>query len=71
MANHGRKLKIEIYIRRKEKVEKATEFIEKMKNIQKEARAALRKAQEKNEVISRQGKCEEISLIKLGKCSGS
>jgi len=33
-------------IRRKEKVEKATEFIERMGKVQKETRATLRKAQE-------------------------
>ena len=33
-------------IRRKEKVEKVTEFAEKMKKIQEEAGAALRRAQE-------------------------
>jgi len=41
------KLKIGINIRRKEKVEKVTEFIERMKKIQKKAGAGLRKAQEK------------------------
>ena len=34
-------------IRRKGKVEKATEFVERMKKIQEEAGAALRRAQEK------------------------
>jgi len=34
-------------IRKKEKIEKATEFAERMKKIQKKAVATLRKAQEK------------------------
>ena len=44
MANYRRELRIGVNIRRKEKVEKATEFVEKMKKIQEEAKAALRKA---------------------------
>jgi len=44
MANYRRELRIGVNIRRKGKVEKATEFVEKMKNIQEEAKAALRKA---------------------------
>jgi len=35
-----------VNIRRKGKVEKMTEFVERMRRVQKEARAALRKAQE-------------------------
>jgi len=46
MANYGRKLKIEMDIRRKGKVEKATEFVERMRKVQEEAGATLRKAQE-------------------------
>ena len=44
MANYRRELRIGVNIRRKEKVEKATEFVEKMKKIQEEAKAVLRKA---------------------------
>jgi len=44
MANYRRELRIGVNIRRKEKVEKATEFVEKMKKIQEEAKTALRKA---------------------------
>jgi len=44
MANYRRELRIGVNIRRKGKVEKATEFVEKMKKIQEEAKAALRKA---------------------------
>jgi len=34
-------------IRRKRKVEKATEFVERIKRVQKETKAVLRKVQEK------------------------
>ena len=44
MANYRRELRIGVNIRRKGKVEKATEFVGKMKKIQEEAEAALRKA---------------------------
>jgi len=40
-------LKIGVDIRRKEKVKKTTEFAERMKKIQKEAKMVLRKVQEK------------------------
>ena len=46
IANYGRKLRIGVEIRRKEKMEKATEFVERMKKVQKEAGAVLKKAQE-------------------------
>jgi len=46
MANYGRELRIGADIRKKEKVEKTTEFVERMKKIQEEAGTALRKAQE-------------------------
>ena len=45
IANYNRKLRIGVDIKRKLKVEKATEFAERMK-VQKEVRAALRKVQE-------------------------
>jgi len=47
MANYGRKLQMRADIRRKEKVETATEFVERMTKVQKEIRAALKRAQEK------------------------
>jgi len=46
MANYGRELRIGGDIRKKEKVESATEFVEKMKKIHEEAEAVLRKMQE-------------------------
>jgi len=43
MANYGRELRMEIDIRRKRKMEKTMEFTKRMKRVQKEARAALKK----------------------------
>jgi len=46
MANYGKELRMGGDIRRKGKVESATAFVEKMKKVQEEAEAALRKTQE-------------------------
>ena len=46
MANYGRELRMGGDIRKKGKVKKATEFVERMKKIHKEAGAALKKVQE-------------------------
>ena len=46
MVNYGRELRMGADIRRKRKVEKMTEFAERMKKVQEEAGVALRKAQE-------------------------
>ena len=46
MANYSRELRMGGDIRRKEKVEKMTEFVEKLKRVQEEAEAALKKTQE-------------------------
>ena len=46
MTNYGRELQIGGDIRKKEKVEKTTEFVERIKKVQEEAGAALKKAQE-------------------------
>ena len=43
MVNYERELKIGTDIRRKEKVEKATEFVERMRKMQEEVGATLRK----------------------------
>jgi len=43
IANYGRKLRMEGNIRKKEKIEKATEFVERIKKVHKEAGAALKK----------------------------
>ena len=46
MANYGRELRMGGDIRRKGKVESATEFVQRMKKVHEEAEAALRKTQE-------------------------
>ena len=46
MANYGRELRMGGNIRKKEKVESATEFVERIKKVHKKAGAALKKAQE-------------------------
>jgi len=46
MANYDRELRIGVNIKRKGKVEKAMEFAERMKKVQEEAKAVLRKTQE-------------------------
>ena len=46
MEKYGRELRMRVDIRRKRKVEKTTEFVEKMKRIQEKVGAALRRAQE-------------------------
>ena len=46
MVNYGRELRMGGDIRKKRKVEKATEFVERMKKVQEEAGVALKKAQE-------------------------
>ena len=46
MANYGRELRMGGDIRKREKVEKATEFVERMKKVHEEAGVALKKAQE-------------------------
>ena len=46
IANYRRELRMGVDIRRKEEVEKAIEFAERMKEIQKEVGVALKKIQE-------------------------
>ena len=46
MENYRRELRIGIDIRKKEKIEKVTEFAERIRKIQKEAEAVLRRVQE-------------------------
>ena len=46
MANYSRELRIGEDIRKKGKLEKAMEFVERMKKVQEEAEVALKKAQE-------------------------
>jgi len=46
IANYRREIRIGGDIRKKEKIEKATELVERMKKVHEEARAALKKTQE-------------------------
>jgi len=46
IANYGRELRMEGDIRKREKVEKVTEFVERMKKVHEEVGVALKKAQE-------------------------
>jgi len=46
ITNYGRELRIGIDIKRKEKMEKTTEFVVRMKRVQVEIGVALKKAQE-------------------------
>jgi len=46
MANYGREIRIGGDIRRKKKVESVTEFVERIKKVQEEAEAVLKKTQE-------------------------
>ena len=46
MANYGRELQMGADIRRKDKVEKITEFVERIRRVQEEVEAALRKVQD-------------------------
>ena len=41
MANYGRKLRMGVDLRRKGKIEKAMEFVERMRKVQEEAGVAL------------------------------
>ena len=46
ITNYSRELRMGGDIRRKEKVKKATEFVEKLKRVQEEVETALKKTQE-------------------------
>ena len=47
MVNYGRELRIGVDLRRKGKIEKTMEFVEKMRKIQEKAEVVLIKAQDK------------------------
>ena len=44
IANYERKIRMEVDLRRKEKIEKVMEFVEKMRKVQKEVGAVLKRA---------------------------
>ena len=65
MANYGRELRIGVDIRRKEKIEKAMEFAKRMRKVQEEAGAVLRKAQEEMKQQADKGR-REVEIWKKG-----
>ena len=58
MANYGKKVRMGGDIRRKGKVESATEFAGRMKKVQEEAEAALGKTQEEMKRYTDRGRKE-------------
>jgi len=58
MANYGKELRMGGDIRKKEKVESATEFVERMKKVHEKAEAALRKTQEEMKRYADRGRKE-------------
>ena len=57
MANYGKEMRMGGDIRKKEKVESATEFVQRMNKVREEAEAALKKAQEDmNRYVDRERK---------------
>jgi len=58
MANYGKELRIGGDIRKKGKMESATEFAERMKKVQEEAEAVLRKTQEEMKKYADRGRKE-------------
>jgi len=62
IVDYGRELRMGTDIRRKGKVEKATEFAERIKKIQEKVEMALRKAQEE---MKQQADCYELKPLSL------
>ena len=58
MANYGKELRIGGDIRKKGKVESATEFVQRMKKVQEEAETALKKTQEEMKRYADRGRKE-------------
>jgi len=58
MANYGRELRIGGDIRKRGKVEKATEFVERIKKVHEEAGTALKKVQEDMKIQADRGRKE-------------
>ena len=65
MANYGRELRMGGDIRKKGKVESVTEFVEKMKKVQEEVEAALKKTQEEMKRYADRGR-KETEVWKRG-----
>ena len=58
IANYRRELRMGIDIRRRGKMEKVIEFVERIKKVQEEARVALKKVQEKMKQQANRGRRE-------------
>ena len=58
MANYGRELRMGGDIRKKRKVESATEFVERIKKVHEEAGAVLKKTQEEMKEYADQSRKE-------------
>ena len=65
MANYGKELRMGGNIRKKEKVESTTEFVERMKKVHEEAEVALRKTQEEMKRYADRGR-KETEVWKKG-----
>ena len=65
MANYGREIRMGRDIRKKEKVENATEFVKRMKKVNEKVEAALRKTQEEMKRYADRG-WKEIEKWKKG-----
>jgi len=61
MANYRREIRMGVDLKRKGKIEKVTEFAERMRKVQKEAKAVLTKVQEeiKRQADRRRKEAEE------------
>jgi len=65
IANYRRGLRMGIDIRRRGKMEKVIEFVERIKKVQEEARVALKKVQEKMKQQANRGR-REVEMWKAG-----
>jgi len=65
MENYRREMRIGVDLRRKGKIEKTTEFVEKMRKVQKEAKMALMRAQEEmKRQVNRERKEAEVWKVR-------
>ena len=73
MANYGRELRMEVDLRRKGKMEKAIEFVERIRKVQEEAKAALVRAQEemKRQADGRRWTQQNKRTLEGGSCQGN
>ena len=68
IANYGRELRMRGDIRKKEKVESTTEFVERMKKVYEEAGAALKRTQEEIKRYADRNRKEMEDWKKGNKC---